>query len=152
MSHHHHNDADRHAGKRREKHDDDHDEKKACVIFSTSSPSDAERLASALVESGHVACVNIVPGVVSVYRWKGQIERSGECLLIIKCPRANVRAAVETLVKAHPYEVPEAIVLKVKGGHPEYLNWVLESAPGSPRGESNTSESLDPVPQRPAEG
>jgi molybdopterin molybdotransferase len=63
-----------------------------------------------------------------------------------------VRAAVETLVKAHPYEVPEAIVMKVKGGHPEYLNWVLESAPGSPRGESNTSESLDPVPQRPAEG
>ncbi len=112
-------------------HHDDDDEKKVCVLLSTCAPQDAERLASFLVEGGHAACVNIVPQVTSVYRWEGKVERAAESLLVIKCPRDRAEAVTGALVKEHPYEVPEVIVLKVKGGNSKYLDWVLQSAKGT---------------------
>ena len=106
------------------------DEKKICVILSTCPPNDAERLASFLVETGHAACVNVLPQVTSVYRWEGKVKHDSESLLVIKCPRERVDALTEALTKEHPYDVPEVIVLKVKGGNPAYLDWVIDSAKG----------------------
>lgn len=98
------------------------------VAFSTvASPEDAERVARALVEERLAACVNVVPGLVSYYRWKGRVERDDELLLVIKTARPRVEAMRARLVELHPYEVPELIVLPVQGGHPPYLAWLAES-------------------------
>lgn len=100
------------------------------VVLSTCPPGDAEALAASLVEGRHAACVNIVPGVTSLYRWQGAVERSPECLLVIKCPRDAVERLIAALKAAHPYEVPEALALDVIAGHPPYAAWVLESCSG----------------------
>jgi periplasmic divalent cation tolerance protein len=88
---------------------------------------DAERIATALVERGLAACVNIVPGVTSVYRWKGVVERDLELLLVIKTRADRFEALREALVSLHPYEVPELIAMPVDAGHPPYLAWLDEA-------------------------
>lgn len=100
------------------------------VLLSTCPQTEAERLATFLVEGGHAACVNILPQVTSIYRWKGKVERDQESLLVIKCPRANLDQLLTALRSQHPYEVPEILSLEVTGGNPAYLSWVLECAGG----------------------
>lgn len=98
------------------------------VVLCTTPPDAAETIAGALVERKLAACVNIVPGVRSVYRWKGAIERAEETLLIVKTTAGRIDALTEAIRSIHPYEVPEIIALDVTGGLPGYLAWVLESA------------------------
>ena len=85
------------------------------------------QLARGLVESKHAACVNIVPGVRSVYRWKGEVQDDAELLLIIKTSAERFEAMRAWLLEAHPYEVPELLALPVEAGAAPYLAWVLES-------------------------
>ena len=87
----------------------------------------AERIASALVSSRKAACVNIVPGVVSVYTWKGKVEKDSELLLMIKTRQEHVAALTDLVKSLHPYEVPEVIALPIEGGSPGYLRWVQET-------------------------
>lgn len=84
----------------------------------------AERLVHGLVESGLAACGNIVPGVVSIYRWKGSTEVDREVLIVLKTTEGAVPLLIEQVVQAHPYEVPEVLVLPVTAGHRPYLDWV----------------------------
>jgi periplasmic divalent cation tolerance protein len=95
------------------------------VILSTcSSREEAEKLGRLLVERRLAACVSVVPGMRSYYRWQGKIESAEECLLLIKSSRAlfaGLRAALEA---AHSYEVPEVLALPVVDGAPAYLNWL----------------------------
>jgi periplasmic divalent cation tolerance protein len=98
------------------------------VVFSTvGSAEDAERIARSLVEGGQAACVNVVPGVVSVYRWQGQVAREEERLLVIKTRADRFEALRDALVRQHPYEVPEVLALPVAAGHPPYLAWIDEA-------------------------
>lgn len=91
------------------------------------SQREARRLARALVEQRAAACVNIVSGVESHYRWQDRLERAREWMLIIKTT-ATRRTAVETLVRElHSYQVPEIVFVNVAGGLAEYLDWVRES-------------------------
>jgi periplasmic divalent cation tolerance protein len=102
----------------------------AIVALSAVSAEAAERIARALVEQGVAACVNVVPGVTSFYRWKGALERDAETLLVIKA-RADRFAALEAaLVALHPYEVPELIAIPVGAGHRPYLDWLAASGGG----------------------
>jgi periplasmic divalent cation tolerance protein len=97
---------------------------KIVVLSTASSAAEAEAIARRLVEERLAACVNVVTGVRSFYRWKGKIENSPEWLLVIKSSRGRfegLRAALETL---HSYEVPEVIALPVVEGAANYLNWM----------------------------
>ncbi|MEK7383686.1 MAG: divalent-cation tolerance protein CutA [Elusimicrobiota bacterium] len=86
----------------------------------------AEALAKGLVAARLAACVNIIPGVVSHYRWEGRLHRGVEVLLVIKTRAAQLKA-LERWVKArHPYCLPEILVLPVVGGSKEYLRWVAD--------------------------
>lgn len=98
------------------------------VLLSTCPPSDAEDLARFLVEKSLAACVNIVPTVTSVYRWKGVLEQELESLLVIKCPVGNVERLVEALTEEHPYDVPEVLEVPVTGGQQAYIRWVADVA------------------------
>jgi periplasmic divalent cation tolerance protein len=97
------------------------------VLTTVAANFDARPLARELVEQHLAACVNIVAGVTSIYRWKGQVEEEGEQLLVIKTLEANVDALREALLARHPYEVPEFVVLQVASTSDAYGAWLLES-------------------------
>ncbi|AWR85601.1 divalent-cation tolerance protein CutA [Meiothermus taiwanensis] len=87
----------------------------------------ARRIARTLVHEELAACVNLLPGLTSVYRWQGQVEESSELLLIIKT-RQERYPALEARIKAlHPYQVPEIIALAIEQGSMSYLDWISES-------------------------
>ena len=95
------------------------------VVFSTAASADeAEAIARRLVEERLAACVNVVTGVRSFYRWKDRIENSPEWLLVIKSSRGRFEALLAALEKLHSYEVPEVIALPVVEGAANYLNWM----------------------------
>ena len=98
------------------------------VIVLTTVPNDdrAETLARQLVEERLAACINIHSPMVSVYRWKGSVEREGERQMVIKTTRERLQALEARVRELHPYELPELIVLAVDGGSQAYLNWVGE--------------------------
>lgn len=87
----------------------------------------AELLARTLVEQHLAACVNILPRLRSIYRWREQIETADEALLLIKHPAAGFAALREAVLRAHPYELPEVLMVPVLDGHGPYLEWVLAS-------------------------
>jgi periplasmic divalent cation tolerance protein len=97
------------------------------ALSTVGAAEDAERIARALVERRLAACVNVVPKVVSVYRWKGEIRRDEEMLLVIKTRRERLGALRDALVGLHPYELPELVALPIEAGHEPYLAWVDES-------------------------
>lgn len=97
----------------------------ACVILTAVSTAKAGRcLALALVEEKLAACVTVLPGAVSHYRWKRRIESSREAVLLIKSDRRLWPVVRRFLREHHPYEIPEMLVLSVSGGSKEYLSWL----------------------------
>jgi periplasmic divalent cation tolerance protein len=104
------------------------------VLSTVAKAEDAERIGRALVEGGLAACVNVLPGVTSIYRWKGKLESEEERLLIIKTRADRFEALREALVALHPYEVPEVLALAVAAGHAPYLEW-LDAGVGRNRRE-----------------
>ena len=98
------------------------------VLSTVARAEDAERIGRALVTRGLAACVNVVPGLVSIYRWKGDVERAEEQLLLIKTRRETFAALREALVALHPYELPEVLALPIEDGHAPYLAWLDENS------------------------
>jgi periplasmic divalent cation tolerance protein len=96
------------------------------VLTALGAPPEAQRVAAALVEERLAACVNVVPGVVSVYRWKGTVEQEPEVLLVIKTLADRVDALKARLLELHPYELAEVVVIPIVGGHAPYLAWLEE--------------------------
>jgi periplasmic divalent cation tolerance protein len=90
----------------------------------------ARHVARALVEERLAACVNLVPGLTSIYRWQGQIEESTEVLLLIKTTRERLAALEARLPALHPYELPELIAVEIDSGLTHYLDWVRSECAG----------------------
>ena len=98
------------------------------VVLSTcASEQEAERLARMLVDRRLAACVSVVPGVQSFYRWQGAVESAAEWLLLAKSSRALFPALSSALEQEHSYDVPEVLALPVVAGAEKYLNWMLSN-------------------------
>jgi periplasmic divalent cation tolerance protein len=99
------------------------------VLVMTTLPADADAgtFAHTLVEARLAACVNLLPGMESVYRWEGKVEQERERQLVIKTSRGRLPALWDRVREMHPYDVPEFIVLPIIDGNDAYLRWVGES-------------------------
>lgn len=97
---------------------------KIVVLSTCGSAEEGERLARRLVEERLAACVNVISGARSFYRWKGAIESADEFLLVIKTSRDLFERLRAVLEAAHSYELPEVLALPVVAGSPAYLNWL----------------------------
>jgi len=95
------------------------------IILCTCPDKDtAEKIAHLLVNDKLAACVNILPGIISIYRWHEKIESAQEHLLLIKAHKAGYQAIEKSIKMHHPYELPEIIAVPVENGLPEYLHWI----------------------------
>ena len=97
------------------------------VLLYTTYPSlvEAEKSGRKIVEAGLAACVNIVPGMRSIYRWKGGVEAANEVVMIVKT-RGSLAERVTAAVKEnHSYETPAVLVLPVTGGNQSFIDWIL---------------------------
>ncbi|XP_063971059.1 protein CutA homolog isoform X2 [Lytechinus pictus] len=88
-----------------------------------------EKLASDIVKQKLAACVNMIPGLTSVYEWDGKIEKDQEVLLMIKTRRSKIDELSEYMRKNHPYDVAEVISLPIENGNLPYLQWVTKCVP-----------------------
>jgi periplasmic divalent cation tolerance protein len=98
------------------------------VVFVT-APSEAKalELAERLVDESLAACVNVVPGLTSIFMWQGRRQQAMEALLLIKTRADGYSALQQRILELHPYSVPEVLALAVDGGAPAYLQWVHDS-------------------------
>lgn len=85
----------------------------------------ARRIAERLVEERLAACASVLPGMHSVYRWQGKVERADEALLLIKTSRERLPALTRRVLALHPYELPELAAVEAAGGSPAWLDWVV---------------------------
>jgi len=101
---------------------------KYITVFCTVPDSaSAETVALAAVESKAAACASIVPSLTSIYRWKGEICRSSELLLVMKTEKILFPQLKELILSLHPYELPEIVTLDITEGHEPYLAWISDS-------------------------
>ena len=100
------------------------------VLTTAGSREEGENIARKLVDERLAACVNLVPGVTSIYRWKGDVETASEVLLVIKTTGASLERMESALRRLHSYEVPEFLVLTPEAAAQSYLDWLLPEASG----------------------
>ncbi len=101
------------------------------VISTADSIELAQNIAVALVEAGEAACVNVIPGIRSVYRWEGKLCNEGEFLMLIKTSDERFEAVRRRIRQLHTYQLPEIIAVPIVDGDREYLDWL--SSYGIPR-------------------
>lgn len=100
----------------------------ALVVFATFPEiGPARRIVRTLIEERLIACGNILPGIESIYRWKGAVETSSEVFVVMKTEIGRYPALERRLRELHSYEVPECIALRVADGLPDYLRWIADS-------------------------
>ena len=100
------------------------------AYVTTESVEQAERIGHTLVGERLAACANILPGMRSIYRWKGAVETAGETVLIAKTREALAQALINRVRELHTYEVPCIVILPITGGLPDFLRWIDdETAP-----------------------
>jgi periplasmic divalent cation tolerance protein len=104
------------------------DDASALVVLTTvEKHEDGERLARLLVDRELAACVQVLPPMVSIYRWQGNVEQAGEVLLLIKTTREAYSLLEATIKENHSYQTPEIVALPIESGSHEYLSWLTDS-------------------------
>lgn len=100
----------------------------AILVISTFADKDsASQFGTTAVESQLAACVNLIPGVTSIYQWKGRIEEEAEVIALIKTTTGKLVELEAFLQKNHPYDEPECVVLPIEAGSAGYLDWIKDS-------------------------
>lgn len=100
----------------------------AILVLCTCPDQDsAENISQQLITTHAAACVNMIPGIRSCYRWQGQVETGTEVLLLIKTVSDRYERLQETILELHPYELPEIIAVPIEQGHQAYLDWITEN-------------------------
>ncbi len=97
------------------------------LLSTTNSRKNAEKIAGVLIREKLAACVNIIPNVSSIFRWRGKIDQAQELLLVIKTDSRFLKKIEKTIRKHHPYEIPEMIGWPITWGHKPYLKWLMDS-------------------------
>ena len=97
------------------------------VMTTTKDAKEARKIADALIDAGHAACVQILPKILSVYKWKDKKNADEEVLLLVKSTEAKFNDITMTIKGIHSYEVPEIIALPIVAGEPAYLEWITNS-------------------------
>jgi periplasmic divalent cation tolerance protein len=100
------------------------------VLVTTGSWEEAEAIGGSLVGERLAACVNIVPGITSIYRWQGEVQRDQEWLLVVKSRRDVLDELVNRVRELHSYDLPETIALPLVGGSAPYLAWLVGEVGG----------------------
>lgn len=103
---------------------------KIIVFVTVDTPETGLKISKALVSERLVACVNILPGLRSVYQWKGKVMDEGEQLLIMKTRGENFEPLKNRVLELHPYDCPEIVAFPIVLGHAPYLNWIEEETTG----------------------
>jgi len=99
----------------------------AVVIISTAATTEhANRIGQTLLEENLIACMNIIPGVKSLYRWQGKIQQDDEVVMLIKTLKAKQVAVFERIKQLHDYDVPEIIALESDSIDTDYFNWLIK--------------------------
>ena len=112
------------------------------VLVTTPEGGLSKRIAEALVGERLAACVNIVTGVESVYRWEGALTTGREQLLIIKTTESRLAALEKRIKELHEYSVPEILALKVEAGSEDYLRWINEMTAGPEAPDLDRAEKV----------
>ena len=104
-----------------------------CIVLCTvPDTATGEALGRHLVENGLAACVNLVPGLTSIYRWQQRVEQAAETLLLIKTHSDRFTELCQTIQRLHPYELPEIVAVPLTAGLPAYLDWITQSLDHTP--------------------
>ncbi len=104
----------------------------AILVFTTADSAElAQRIATDLVDACEVACVSIVTGIRSIYKWEGKVCNEGEFLLVIKSAAERFEAVRARIRRLHSYQVPEIIAVPITAGDRDYLSWLHDQVAGS---------------------
>ena len=96
-----------------------------CIVLNTCPDGEvAEKIAQHLVSQQLAACVNIIPGITSIYQWQGELQRDQELLLVVKTRNEVLPQVQQAIIEQHPYELPEVISVPINQGLTQYLNWI----------------------------
>lgn len=96
------------------------------VLCTCPDQDSAQSIAENLIDQRLAACVNILPGIKSIYSWQGKRESAQEHLLIIKSTKNVYETLEKAIIKLHPYELPEVITVNIETGNESYLNWISD--------------------------
>ncbi|MBE90703.1 MAG: divalent-cation tolerance protein CutA [Rhodospirillaceae bacterium] len=94
------------------------------IYVITPNETEAFKISQTLVDEHLVACANILPGMISIYRWKDNVEQSQEVLLFLKTTKANIKAVTERVISLHSYDCPCVVNWPITGGNLAFLNWI----------------------------
>ncbi len=110
-------------------------EDRPALIYTTFSRLDeAKQVGDALVAARLAACVNMFPGMISIFEWKGAREEAEEVAVIVKTRRSLTEAVLKEIKRLHPYELPALLVLPTEGGSAEYCGWIARQTADAGKG------------------
>jgi periplasmic divalent cation tolerance protein len=109
------------------------DDRPALIYTTFPSLDDAKRVGEALVAARLAACVNMFPGMISIFEWKGAREQANELAMIIKTRASLTEQVLKETKRLHPYELPALLVLPIEGGSDEYCGWIASQTQSQKR-------------------